>query len=310
MRFIDPEQTRGVISLERAAAIVRETYALIDTEAIEVSTPSSMPLGQGPERFRAKGATLRRRGVVGARLSSPGHSMLILWDLQSGEPLVLMDEEWLYRRRTGVSGAVIAQWLRPDGPPPSVALIGAGPIAEQCAIALAALVKPSQLRIAARSLASAGKLRDALHATQMPCVPCATVQEAVAGADIVLTITTAKSPVVELEWIKPGAAIISMGGGCEFGFEFWQAARHRLVDDLDYACTQGDIADWISRGHTSREQVGAEITQGIGDLGRSGGIASRRAGELVFAVVQGATALDLAIGHELFEATGGAAPLA
>lgn len=90
-----------------------------------------------------------------------------------------------------------------------------------------------------------------------------------------------------------------MGGGCEFGFEFWQSAAYRLVDDLDYALAQGDIADWVSRGQTTEEKIREGITHRISDLARQQGIAGRNSNDTVFAVVQGATALDLAIAHEL-----------
>ena len=297
MRFISLSQTQPGLPLARVAAIVRETYAAMGTAAIEVSRPSSMPLGTGPERFRAKGAVLRAQGVAGARLNAPGHSTLMLWNLQTGEPLALLEEEWMYKRRTGVSAAVVAQMLVPEGSRPVVALIGAGGIGKETAIALAGLVPMSELRIAARSAESAHRLCAELAALNVQSRACADVQEAVKDAGLIITITSASRPIVEPSWVRSGVTIISMGGGCEFGHRFWQDASIRLVDDLGYALMQGDIAAWVAAGQCTAAQIESQIDYRISDVARQRGLISRAPGESLFAVVQGATALDLAIAN-------------
>lgn len=45
------------------------------------------------------------------------------------------------------------------------------------------------------------------HSLNGPIQVCSTVQEAVTGADVIVTVTMATKPILHGEWVKPGAHI-------------------------------------------------------------------------------------------------------
>ena len=60
----------------------------------------------------------------------------------------------------------------------------------------------SQVRVWSRTLASARKF-----AGEIGAKACATAEEAVAGADVICTVTFSTTPIIKASWIKDGAHI-------------------------------------------------------------------------------------------------------
>ena len=62
----------------------------------------------------------------------------------------------------------------------------------------------SQVRITSRTLANAQKLASEIGPSAKAC---ATVEEAVTDADIIVTVSFATTPILNASWVKPGAHI-------------------------------------------------------------------------------------------------------
>ena len=71
-----------------------------------------------------------------------------------------------------------------------------------------------QVRIYSRTFDKAQHI-----AEEYGCIACRTSQEAVEDADVIITATTSKTPVVNAEWVKDGVHINSKGFNC-FGSLF------------------------------------------------------------------------------------------
>jgi ornithine cyclodeaminase/alanine dehydrogenase-like protein (mu-crystallin family) len=299
MRLISVAETIDALSIAEAADVITGVYAGLAAGSVVPSQPSAMRIAGPPHRIQVKGAVLEDFGIAGARLSSLCDPRLILWNLATGSPIVLLEESWLYTFRTGISGAVVARWLSPVRHP-RIALIGAGKIATHMARGFAALCEPSQIAVASRTMDSAKTLAETIGGANANIAAAPDIETAVRGADIVATITTASAPIVEPEWIKEGALVLSMGGVQEFAPQTWQAASHRFVDDLDYALYQGDLAGFVKSGATDADHIRANVTS-IGEVaaGRWPGRTERS--QSVYAVIQGLTALDLALAYRIFQ---------
>src|SRR5262249_40287609 len=141
MHMLSVDETRDALSIVEAADVVARTYAALATGDVVASSPAAMRVAPPPQRIQIKGAVLAHEGIAGARLSSAQHPRLILWDRRTTEPILLLEESWLYTFRTGTSGAVVARWLTPR-PQPRIALIGAGTIATHMARAFIELCSP------------------------------------------------------------------------------------------------------------------------------------------------------------------------
>ncbi len=299
MRMIAADQTVDALTIAEAASVIERVYAGLASGAVVPSTPSAMRIAGPPHRIQVKGAVLQDEGIAGARLSSMRDPRVMLWVLETGEPIALIEESWLYTFRTGISGAVVARWLTPC-PKPRIALIGAGKIATHMARGFAELCDPAQIRVASRTAKSAQRLVEAVGTATCNIAAVETIEEAVRGADIVATITTAAAPLVDPAWIKPGALVLSMGGVQEFMPQTFHAATHRFVDDLDYALYQGDLAAFVKSGAATADHIRSTVVS-IGDVATGRWPGRADPSESVYAVIQGLTALDLALAYRIFQ---------
>lgn len=294
MRILERSETEKALTIPQAAEVIRQTYRALGEGRIQISEPSAMVIGSGQSRFRLKGAILRHLGIAGIRTRLGGNARTILWDLETGLPTAFVNEDWLYGFRTGVSAAVVAEWLW-RRPRPIVAIIGAGPLAGHMVEAFDALLVPAAIRIASKSGTSAEALAGRMTHLASPVSASWDIRTAVADADIVATITTASTPILHDGWLTPGALVLSMGGDLECAFDIWEGAGLRLVDDLDYALFRGDFSGWMKRGEITRELIEAGLDGTIGDVATRRVDPSAPRDGRIFAIVQGLTALDLAL---------------
>lgn len=136
---------------------------------------------------------------------------VLLFETTHGQLLALMDASAITAIRTAaVSGVATRLLARPDAH--SVAILGSG---VQARTHLAAMIQ-------SRSITSVRVWsRDAEHARQfaereallhgIPITLAATVQEAVAEAEIINTTTAATEPILNGEWIAPGTHVNAIG---------------------------------------------------------------------------------------------------
>ncbi|MEX2315010.1 MAG: ornithine cyclodeaminase, partial [Thermomicrobiales bacterium] len=93
--------------------------------------------------------------------------------------------------------------------------------------------------------------------------PAATAREAVEGADIICTATTATSAVFEDGWLKPGAHINGIGSYTPQMQEIPDATvgRARIVVDAVEAALHeaGDLTQALARGFISEADIQIEL---------------------------------------------------
>jgi len=235
-------------------------------------------------------------GVAGVRLATPGHYYCWLTDFGGGQPIGLVSEDWLHRRRTAVTGALVARWLA--RPRASVAtIIGAGKIGREFISTLRHAFPLDELRIASRS----GNSAAALVAEFAPVdggpriVHAQTIEEAVRGSDIVVTITKAVEAFIRPGWLAEGALLLSMGGVPEVEFAVLDEIDRLIVDDIDYALAQGDLHAWVKAGQITKEALTARLDADIGEVCVGARPGRQNDGDRIMAVIQGMAICDLAM---------------
>ena len=103
-------------------------------------------------------------------------------------------------------------------------------------------------------------------------LPSTDLETVVRGADVVVTLTPAREPLVADEWIAPGTHIAAVGadkaGDQELDPRIVQRARI-FVDDIRQCRTDGEINVPLAQGLISEDDVAGEIGQVI--VGRLAG---------------------------------------
>jgi alanine dehydrogenase len=131
------------------------------------------------------------------------HATILLFKPETGEPLVTMDGRLITEVRTAAVSAVATQNLA--SPDASVlAIIGSGVQAHSHLQALRLVRNFREVRVwSPRRAAAFAKEHGVRAATS--------AEEAVRGADVVVTATTSPTPVLSGGWLSPGAHINAVG---------------------------------------------------------------------------------------------------
>jgi alanine dehydrogenase len=157
-------------------------------------------------------------GAMGAYLQTDldrhiHHETVILYDVATGEPLILYQDCSINENRTGAAGAIGAKYLARANAT-RVAVLGSGAHAETQLKAVAAVRDLTEARIfsptPAHCQAFAEKLSQEL---KFSVVAMATAEEAVESADIVITATNAQVPVFDGSSLTEGTHITSIANG-------------------------------------------------------------------------------------------------
>lgn len=131
------------------------------------------------------------------------HAVIQLFRPETGEPLVTMDGTLITEVRTAAVSAVATNHLaRPDAT--SLAILGSGVQARSHLEALRLVRSFREVRVWSPRHAADFAREFGVRAT-------ATAEEAVRGADVIVTATTSRTPVLNGAWVSPGAHINAVG---------------------------------------------------------------------------------------------------
>jgi alanine dehydrogenase len=218
--LIDERDVADLISIDEAISIVSEAFVAHAQGRI-----TNMPR----QRLRHRGGTLRVTGAVsmldgfaGVKVSSSAvfdsHAgrVMSLHDLSTGGLAAVIQVFRLGALRTGsLSGVATRTLAREDAS--VLCIIGTG---RQARTQLAAIetVRPlRRLQVYGRNPTHLQEFVEFIGELESDVVvqPCGSAREAVEGADIVVTATSATQPVLLGEWLEPGMHINAIGANDE-----------------------------------------------------------------------------------------------
>jgi ornithine cyclodeaminase/alanine dehydrogenase-like protein (mu-crystallin family) len=169
--------------------------------------------------------------------------LLVLHDLTTGAPLAVMESSYLTALRTGLVGALGADVLaRPDAS--TAAIIGAGAQGRAQLEALRRVRALTSVRIYDPIPKAADRLAADPASQGLDVTLAGDLDEAIDGADIVVTATWAEEPFLFHRHLRPGMHITTLGpdqpGKCEIAADALLAARV-AVDDRALAVEMGAV---------------------------------------------------------------------
>jgi len=141
------------------------------------------------------------------------NGMSLLFCTQTGQPLALLkDEGWLTDMRTGLGGALATHALARSGYS-NVLIVGAGLQSQHQVRCLQHLAgeRPLSFQIWARDINRGEAAAKSLREDGLDVEAVSDLQTAVARADAIITITPAKAPLIQADWVRPGTHITAIG---------------------------------------------------------------------------------------------------
>jgi len=197
---------------------------------------------------------------------------LIMIDPKNGAPIAIMGGTWITDISTGATGGVAAKYLaRKDSK--VAGFVGAGAQSRTQLMALCTLYERfEEIRVWSRTKETRKEFIDDMKPTcpnvnQM--VPVDEAENAVRGADIVVTTTLSTAPIVLNDWISPGMHITCIGADAPEKQELDPAILKRakiVVDDWEQASHSGEINVPLKQGIIKQKDVWGEIGEIVAGL--------------------------------------------
>jgi len=270
--YIREEQVRELLSLADALQAV-ETALFDKAEGHAVMPPKLIvPLPGGD--IRAMPAYLPRQKVAGVKVvnSHPNNparglptvmAILVMIEPDTGFPLAVIEATYLTAIRTAAVGALGTRVLaRPNAR--TLALLGAGTQGRvQLLSHLAVLPHLEEVRVWSKGEELAWQLkRDLEPQVEVPITICPDPEKAVRGADVVVTTTPSRAPIVRNEWVSGGMHFTCIGADAPGKQELDPAILQRariFLDDLQQGMESGEVNVPIHQGLLRPEDIVGEL---------------------------------------------------
>lgn len=184
-------------------------------------------------------------------------AVMIYNNPETGYPLAIMDAMEITAYRTGAASAIASKYLARRHSK-SLGIIGAGRQAYTQIQAHMVLFEINEIKVFDLSETAVETLIK--NMPSYPIISCS-LKEA-AASDIVCTLTTARTPFLEKEWLIPGTHINAVGADAEGKQELEPSILKDaivVVDDLEQAQKAGEINVPVSRGIYSVGEVYATL---------------------------------------------------
>jgi ornithine cyclodeaminase/alanine dehydrogenase-like protein (mu-crystallin family) len=211
--FLNEDQVRQ--HLQIADLIPAMEKALIDFSAGKVRQPvRSVIKVDPPGGFLGLMPALTPDGLglkavtfypSNAERGIPTHmATIFLVDPETGTPLAIMDARLITEMRTAAVSAAATKLLAPPDAR-ILAILGSGVQARSHVEALRLVRQFENIRVWSPTKEHAKQFADEIGGTAV------SAEEAVRGADVVVTVTSSKTPVLRGSWLKPGCHVNGIG---------------------------------------------------------------------------------------------------
>jgi ornithine cyclodeaminase/alanine dehydrogenase-like protein (mu-crystallin family) len=291
--FLTEDQIRAVLSYDDLIPAIRQ--ALMEFSGGRVVQPlrSVMKVASHGGWFAVMPAVYG--GVMGAKMVTfyPGNvelqkhthmAMIQLFRSDTGEPLAVMDGRLITEMRTAAVSAVAVDCLAARDVK-VLGILGSGVQARSHVKALACVRHFEEIRVWSRSGENARRFADELGAR------VASAEDAVTGADVVLTLTSSPVPVLQGQWLKQDAVVCAVGAVTP--------ERRELDDEAMRGAVVVESREAAMREPGDILLAKAEVTAEIGELLNGAGL-DRRDRPVVFKSV-GIAIEDVAAARLVYE---------
>ncbi len=274
MIVLSHKDIAALLPPETAIEVVAGAMAATSRGEAELPLRSIMSAG-GSNKMGIMPGMMRDPPCHGIKLVSlfPGNAAagysshqgaMILFEPEHGTAIAFMDGGPLTALRTAAASAVATRALSREHAS-VLAMVGAGEQARHHLDAIIAIRQIVELRIASRTEKSANGF--AAHARKKYPhlkVTCGTdIQSTVKDADIVCTVTSAPTPILQGAWIAPGTHLNIVGASIPTKREIDDEMILRAQVFVDYRrstfAQAGEIVDMIKAGAIGENHVLAEI---------------------------------------------------
>ncbi len=306
MKLIGEKELREMVTEAEALRAVDVAFRALAQGRVVQPPPLGMELERARGEVHVKGAYLEGEAVFAMKVASgfydnsdlglpTGSGLVLVFDARTGFPLALLqDNGYLTEMRTGAAGALAARLLAPDAPL-TVAVVGAGSQARYQMRAISRVRELAGVRVwspVPQELDRYAREMDPALGVEVTPVP--ELEAALRGADLVVTVTPSREPLVQADWLEPGATVIAVGSDGpdkqELAVGVLERAGKVVVDSRSQCLNLGETHHAVRAGVLDPGAIHGELGEVL--LGQK---AAREGGEMIVADLTGVGAQDAAM---------------
>lgn len=272
--IIEEAALRTVITPQVAVDAMREAFRADGEGRAHVPAVINLDVPAHHGEFHVKTALVDGVPHVAVKIASgfydnpakglpSGSGLMAVFDATTGLPVaLLLDNGFLTDIRTGAAGAVAAEVLAPSTVT-TVGVLGSGLQARhqvrclRCVRTFSCIIAWSPDR--AHLDAYLREMRDEGFDARAAATPEAVCRE----ADVLVTATPARTPLVQAEWLRPGQHVTALGSDSPGKQELEAACLARadlvVVDRLTQCAAFGELRHALDAGLLRPDRVHAEL---------------------------------------------------
>ena len=249
VRILREDDVRAALPMPACIDAVEASFVAYSGGSAELPDVIHLNVPEARGEIHVKAGHLHGASAYAVKVSS-GFSgvdppaldgLVMVFDGRTGAPVAfLLDGGFVTDQRTGAAGGVAARWLAPERVD-VVAVIGTGVQARKQVEALRVIrTEVREIRVWGRD-----PERAARAASDVGGIVTATVAEAARAADVVITCTASREPILMADHVHPGAHVTAVGsdgtGKQELDPELLRAADLVVVDALEQSLRLGEL---------------------------------------------------------------------
>jgi ornithine cyclodeaminase/alanine dehydrogenase-like protein (mu-crystallin family) len=222
MRVLSEMEIRRLVDVEELIAALEEAHIQFSTGRAVMPVRQVVPLPEIGGRITSMPAYLAADRALGmkvvtyfkdnARFGLPAILATVqLYSAETGKLIAVLDGTYLTAIRTACASAMATKALA-NAETPVLGILGAGVQARAHIEALVKVREIKKIKVYSPSGASARKLKEDLESKiQVAIEPASSAEDTVRDADLIVTVTTAATPILDRQWVKPGAHVNAVG---------------------------------------------------------------------------------------------------
>ena len=300
MNIVEEDTLRAAVTPRLAVAAMREAFRADGEGRAHVPAVINLDIPAHHGEFHVKTAHIDGVPHVAVKIASgfydnpakglpSGSGLMAVFDAATGMPAaLLLDNGFLTDIRTGAAGAIAAECLAPETID-TVGVLGSGVQARHQIRCL------REVRKFTRVVAWSPNPRHLeIYCAELRAEGCnvsaaADAREVCAAADVLITATTSRTPLVRAQWLRPGQHVTALGSDspgkqeleaaclaradlivvdrltqCAAFGELRHALDARLLDADRVHGELGELVAGLKPGRTSREQLTIADLTGVG----------------------------------------------
>jgi ornithine cyclodeaminase/alanine dehydrogenase len=271
---LSEKQVQSLIDVDELISVLEQAHVQYSTGKAVMPVRLVVPLPQVGGRITSMPGFLSDDKALAMKIityfqENPEQNLpailgtILLFSAETGKLIAIMDGSYITAIRTACASAMATKALA-NPQTPVLGMLGAGVQARSHIEALTQVRRLQRIKIYSPTGASAAAIKKDMEPTVKIAIDIArNAEEALRDADLVVTATTAKEPIVKPEWLKPGAHINAVGAHRPDMREINGAtlARSKIVVDSREAIMAecGDILLALKEKSIGENAIHAEI---------------------------------------------------